>query len=268
MRMASSFALSGLVFLAGAAVAQPQAPAPQAPRVAGYLGSANLPEAARILSAPPREGGERQLQDLAVFRATRALAGTPRWTMAQGDNDYAPAALMKHFGCALGASLDSQTAPRLAVLLRRMTIDAGAAANSAKQVFQRKRPYLFTEGDICIAKSQGLADSPDYPSGHSSLGWTAGLILSEISPERSTAIMARARAFGDSRVICGVHPPSAVEAGRATGSSVFAALHASPEFRADVEAARTEIQAARTAGRAPEPAACATESGLIAQVAF
>ncbi|MDB5423687.1 MAG: acid phosphatase, partial [Phenylobacterium sp.] len=47
-------------------------------------------------------------------------------------------------------------------------------------------------------------------------------------------------------------------------SALVAALHGSPEFRADLEAARQEIAAARKAGPAPDAATCAKEAELVA----
>ena len=70
--------------------------------------------------------------------------------------------------------------------------------------------------------------------------------------------------FGESRLVCGVHNMSAVEAGRTNGSVLAAELHGSPEFRADLDAARTEIAAARRAGPAPDAAMCAKERSLTA----
>ena len=55
----------------------------------------------------------------------------------------------------------------------------------------------------------------------------------------------RARSIGESRVVCGVHYLSDVEEGRTNGSALVAALHSSPEFRADMEKARAEVAAAR-----------------------
>ena len=39
------------------------------------------------------------------------------------------------------------------------------------------------------------------PCGHTAIGWAWALTLSEISPERADSILARGRAFGESRVI-------------------------------------------------------------------
>ncbi|MDB5451330.1 MAG: acid phosphatase, partial [Phenylobacterium sp.] len=91
-----------------------------------------------------------------------------------------------------------------------------------------------------------------------------GLILAELAPDRATQILSRARAFGEGRLVCGVHNLSAVEAGRMNGSIVVAALHGSEEFRKDMDVARKEIAAARKAGPAPDAAACAKEAELVA----
>jgi hypothetical protein len=107
-----------------------------------------------------------------------------------------------------------------------------------------------------VPKTDSLAKSASYPSGHSTLSWAWGLILAEIVPDRATEILMRAREIGDSRIICGVHYLSDVEEGRTNGSILVAALHASPEFKADLEKARAEIIAARAAPHA-SPAGCA-----------
>jgi acid phosphatase (class A) len=55
-----------------------------------------------------------------------------------------------------------------------------------------------------------------------------------------------------------------VDAGRTEASIVIAALHSSAEFRADLDAARTELAAAR-AKATTTPAGCDAETALVAQ---
>jgi acid phosphatase (class A) len=71
------------------------------------------------------------------------------------------------------------------------------------------------------------------------------LVLAELMPERQNAILKRGYEYGQSRVICGVHWQSDVDAGRVVGAAVVAQFHNSPEFRDLFEKARTEIQALR-----------------------
>lgn len=256
-----------VIAVAGATFAIAQQPAPPAPppRVPGYLTPETAPQIAQIIPPPPVEGGDRQKTDLDTFRATRALKGTPRWDLATADVSYEIGYLMKAFSCSVGAELTPDNAPKTAMLIRRVLRDTGLTSNSAKDVFQRKRPYLYVEGDICVAKSEDLARSPDYPSGHSTLSWGAGLVLAELVPQRSTQILARARAYGDSRVVCGVHSVSAVEQGRITASATVAAEHGVPEFRADLEGARTELAALRATSAASNAGSCQAEAALIAK---
>ena len=90
-----------------------------------------------------------------------------------------------------------------------------------------------------------------YPSGHTALGWAWALVLTEIVPDRADAILARGRAFGESRVVCNVHWHSDVLEGRFMGAAAVARLHADPEFRSELEAAKAEYEAVRAKGLRP-----------------
>jgi acid phosphatase (class A) len=62
--------------------------------------------------------------------------------------------------------------------------------------------------------------------------------MAELAPDGATEILVRARAFGESRLVCGVHNLRAVEAGRTQRlDRSCAALHGEPAFRTDLEVA-------------------------------
>ena len=236
------------------------APKPLPPAPMPYLGD-TAPDSYKILPPAPVAGTTRYEADRTMFLGTRKLKDTPRWALAFNDDNGA--ALLKDMSCALGVELTAQTAPKLLSMIPRIARDASRATNVPKDIYKRQRPYLVDEGPICIAKSDFLSKNPDYPSGHVTYGWTVGLILAELAPDRATEVLVRARAFGESRLVCGVHNMSAVEAGRTNGSIVVAGLHGSAEFRRDLEVARKEVAAARKAGPAPDPAACAAQAELL-----
>lgn len=231
-------------------------------RYAGYLTPGTTPDAAAIIPSAPKEGEPRNTADWAIFRATRSLEGSDRWKLAQSDDSYTPEDLLKDFSCAVGAELTLDNAPTVARILGRVGTDAGNAALSAKNKYQRTRPFMHNPGNICIARSEGLSKSFDYPSGHASSSWVEGLALAELAPDRATPILVRARAYGESRIVCGVHNWSAVESGRVNGASVFAALHSSKNFLADMVRAKMEIEKVRASGKKPDAAACAAEAEL------
>jgi acid phosphatase (class A) len=232
----------------------------------GYLKPEQMPEVARIVPPAPNSGDARFAEDMAIFHITRQLEGSPRWALAQSDDNVSTAGLYQAFSCSLGVTLTRETAPKVTALITRANADAGAASNVLKQFYQHKRPFQVDDAHVCLS-SQGkaaLERSPDYPSGHTTAAWEAGLILSELAPDAATGILARARAFGQSRVVCGVHNASAVEAGWMTAAAVFAVQNGSPEFRADVEAARSELTSLRTPGKA-KAEGCAVETQTLSK---
>ncbi len=96
---------------------------------------------------------------------------------------------------------------------------------TAKNRYKRTRPFVLNKETSCTPDAEkDLMTDGSYPSGHSSLGWAWALILTEIDPEHTNAILARGRAFGESRVVCGVHWQSDVIEGRFMGASTVARI--------------------------------------------
>lgn len=239
------------------------------PQVAGFLSRVQLPDVIRIVPAAPADNDPRFTADMAVYTATRSLQGSPRWAIAQSDDEVTIAGLLKAFRCALNVNLTRDTAPRVTSLVIRSTADSSRASNVLKQFYQHKRPYQIVDGPVCVTPETkaNLSLNPDYPSGHTVASWEAGLVLSEVVPERTTAILMRARAYGESRVVCGVHNLSAVEAGWMTATAVFAAQQSSDEFQQAVKTARTELAAMRETATV-DTAMCAAETALLAKDPF
>jgi acid phosphatase (class A) len=258
MRSAVALAVTG-----AATVAYGQA-VTRVTRASGYLSAEETPDVRQIVPTPPVEGDSRFTNDMAIFHATRALEGTPRWALATADDELSTAALLRKFSCALGVTATAENAPRVSALLGRAWADANRASNALKNFYQHKRPFQLAEGEVCVtpAGRARLEQNPDYPSGHTAISWEVGLVLAELAPDAAAGVLARARAYGQSRVVCGVHNASAVEAGWMTATAVFAAQHASAEFRADVEAARTELAALRRA-ESVDAAQCSVESQVL-----
>lgn len=223
-------------------------------RVAGYLDGKPVPDLMRVLPAPPQPGSARAEDDRATFQATRALQGSARWTLATRDvtDDRFTA-----FSCAMGMKLDAKSAPKLAALFSRMS--DGGMTGRAKTGFATRRPYLSQDGEICEPKTAHLAGNGDYPSGHTSTGWSTALVLAELVPERATEILRRGRIYGESRFVCGSHSRSAVEAGFLAGASLVARWHAEAAFRADMDAARVELAGLRGTAPAAEADRCRIE---------
>ena len=217
--------------------------------VLGYLEPAALPNSPSFLPPPPQAGSPAFTVDQDVYTRTRALRDTPRWVLAARDADLTFPNAAQAYSCALGIAVSPETTPHLNMLIRRVRADASRANDKAKALYKRQRPYLAYSDTSCTPREKHKDDS--YPSGHASIGWAWALVLAEIAPDRADALFARGLSFGESRVICGVHWRSDVDAGRVVGASVVSRLHADPVFTAQLALARKEIEGARARGALP-----------------
>ena len=87
-------------------------------------------------------------------------------------------------------------------------------------------------------------------------------MLAGIAPDKADAVLQRAHAFGQSRVICGVHWQSDVDNGRLMGAAAVARLQSDPVFTAQVALARQEVADARARG-AKSPLNCTAEKAAL-----
>lgn len=223
----------------------------------GYL-TANAVDITKIIPPAPQSGEIRYETDRKVFKATRSEQGSARWQLATDDVPSSIGAMMKDFSCAAGVTLSATGTPITMKLLTNASADTGNATNAAKDHWKRQRPFLIDKGPVCEDKD-ALAKSYDYPSGHATRGWTFGLILSDLLPSRATPILTRARAYGESRIICGAHNMSAIEAGRLSASVTMQFVHTSAAYQKDLAAARTELAAARAGNTGPDAGSCSAE---------
>ena len=254
-------------FEAQSAPTPPGAPAPiplPAGFLPGYLPKGGAPNSLTLIPPPPAPGSAAKARDDEAARAAVATIGGPRWLQATTDADLRFPGAAGTFSCALGVRVTEADTPRLYVLLRRSLVDIGLSTYPTKIKYQRARPFTVDGGAICTPADEALLRKDgSYPSGHSAVGWGWALILAEADPAHADAILARGRAFGQSRVACNVHWLSDIEEGRLMASATVARLHDEPAFKADLAAAGGEIAAARAKELTPTRD-CAREAAQLA----
>jgi len=249
--------VASAIIIAGCACAQNQSKPAAVPEIrpgilAGYLDRRALPNSLELVPSPPADGSAAFALDQEVSRKNLALRGTPRWDLAARDAELMFPEAAGTFSCALGIPITEKDTPHLYMLLRRTLADAGLSTYTAKNHYQRTRPFMVNKAPTCTPDEEvHLMKDGSYPSGHTAIGWAWALILTEIAPDRADAILARGRAFGESRIVCNVHWNSDVMEGRFMGAAAVARLHADPAFRAEIESAKAEVAAIRGKGVAP-----------------
>lgn len=196
-------------------------------------------DATVFIPPPPVPNGALELAEREIVRGPWSVE---RRAQALADNAIDPFAA---FDSVLGANFTAANFPATARLLDRAGRAAGYAGDPVKFVHRRLRPFVSDSSITpCIPDDERLRASFSYPSGHAALGFGWALVLAELIPSRTDAIIDRGRDFTWSRVVCGVHYPSDVEAGRTVASAAIARLHADPAFQTEFAAARAELAAA------------------------
>jgi hypothetical protein len=119
-----------------------------------------------------------------------------------------------------------------------------------------------------------LIDSPSYPSGHTTYGYTGSLILAVLVPERYQQMITRGAEYGNDRIILGAHYAMDVVGGRTLAmydlahllandpAYVGRSLNGAPaikDFQAGMKAARADMTAALQAACGNTMEVCARE---------
>jgi hypothetical protein len=119
-----------------------------------------------------------------------------------------------------------------------------------------------------------LVQSPSFPSGHTTYGYTGAVLLAVLVPERYSQMMARGAEYGNDRIIVGAHYAMDVLAGRALALYDMAHLLANDsdymgqpfkkapvinDFRDAVKKARAALTDALSAACGKPVAVCAGE---------
>lgn len=119
-----------------------------------------------------------------------------------------------------------------------------------------------------------LINSPSYPSGHTTYGYTGALLLALLVPERYEQMVARGAEYGNDRIVIGAHYAMDVLGGRTLALYDMAHLLANDpayigqavrgnlkinDFRAALKAARSDMTTALQAGCGKTIQECARE---------
>lgn len=216
-----------------------------------FLEIDQVPNSLQLLPGPPDPASVAFLYDQARYNWGKMQRNTPRGEQAFQDARIGGQHLPDAFSEAFGININPQDTPEIYKLIVGMREDAGdLATRAAKDYYNSQRPFSFYGEMTCNPEQQEeLSTNGSYPSGHTSIGWATALVLSEINPDRINDILQRGYQMGESRVICGYHFQSDVDAGRITGAGVVARLHADPGFNAQLEKAKKEFAGLKKAGK-------------------
>ncbi len=215
-----------------------------------YLEISEVANSLELLPPPPAAGSIMFLNDKAQYDWGKMQRNTPRGDQAVRDARVNGNGVPMAFSEAFGIEITKENTPEIHKLVVNMREDAGdLATRHAKEHYMRVRPFSFFNEDTCNPEQQQeLSTNGSYPSGHTSIGWATALVLAELNPARQDEILQRGFEMGQSRVICGYHFQSDVDAARIVASAVVARLHANEAFMKQLNKAKKEFAKLQKAG--------------------
>lgn len=215
-----------------------------------FLEESEVANSLDLLPPPPEAGTILFLYDKERYDWGKLQRDTPRGDQAAQDARVDGNGVPLAFSEAFGIEISKEKTPEIHKLIINMREDAGdLATRQAKNHYMRVRPFSFFNEMTCNPEQQKeLSTNGSYPSGHTAIGWATALVLSEINPDRQNEILKRGFEMGQSRVICGYHFQSDVDAARIVSSAVVARLHANDAFMKQLNKAKAEFAKLQKAG--------------------
>lgn len=188
-----------------------------------------------LLPPPPTNDSAQTKTELAEILSLQVTRTPAMIVRAQADTQED----IWRFAEVIGPKFTPAQLPLFTQFFERVQDSEGAVVDTYKKVWQRPRPFDYSE---LVKPAVKLSHSGAYPSGHATGGFLLGTVLADMIPEKRAEIMARAVEYGNNRLVGGVHYRSDVEAGRLTGAIIAARLQTRDDYRVAFEAAKKEIR--------------------------
>ena len=188
-----------------------------------------------LLKPPPANDSAQTRAELAEVLSVQVTRTPEMEAQAQADvvED------VWRFADVIGPKLKPEALPVFSAFFDRVVATEGAVVDPAKDMWKRPRPHQYSP---LVKPAVKLSNSGAYPSGHTTVGTLMGIVLSNMIPEKRTEIMARAWAYGENRLIGGIHFRADIEAGRIAGTAIAARIMEQPEFQNEFASAKTELR--------------------------
>lgn len=197
----------------------------------------------QFLPPPPAEGSAAAKAEMQEVRDIIARSSAAEIAAAAKDDaDEGP----DIYNAALG--FDVKTRPETLKLLTIVADEEEVDTKRAKVFFHRKRPWVI-DSSVKTCTLETLNQIPNsYPSGHASLAYSLGVVLTHLIPEKSQVILARASEYAEHRLVCGMHFRADIVASQQYGTLLALRLMENSIFLAQMDKAKAELHQA-VAGR-------------------
>ena len=203
-----------------------------------YLTAADV-DFASLLPPPPAETSAAGTRDLQTILDLQKNMTPARMADIQRDLDQSVYTVA---GPVLGPTFTKDRFPLAGAFFAKVVADSGVGVGPIKVLYKKIRPFQFSTSVQTPENIARAAQSPTYPSGHSTTGAEVALVLGMMLPEKRAALYERGWEYGVNRVTSGAAYPSDWEGGHIAATLAVNQMMKNPEFRADYEAVKAEVR--------------------------
>lgn len=233
--LANTLALSGLMLaLALAAPAQAQQRA-----YLIWLDAAKI-DVAKVMGLPPSQNSPEHKAEFDRVLQISSARTPEREKQAIADQYQTLNAFLNGMDHAYVDGTHRETR----LLMREAQVELAILLKSVNRLTSRIRPFQMWNRVRVKPCPGGRPDGTSFPSAHAATAALYATLLSEAVPEFADKFEERVKSYDESRLVCGFHYPTDLEAGDKIGRVVARALLADRTFRVRFDETRPETRLA------------------------
>ena len=147
-------------------------------------------------------------------------------TQAEKDMSWDLESYINTFSEIIGIEISKKNTPNIYTIFEYGSWYANKSIKNTQDSYYYKRPYVYYEEESLIPDlDEKYQTISSYPSAQATLGWTLGMLLSEVCPDKQNDILKRAYEIGTSSVIAGYNWQSDTETGRELACALVSMIH-------------------------------------------
>ncbi len=201
-----------------------------------WMGPAGFRYILDAVAPPPEPGSADEKSDLDQLLQAQAARTPADIKEAMADEHFS----LKLLAEAVGPDCTPKKFPVAFALLEKVLREEEFFNGVLKAKYKRARPYA----DHPEIKNLYSAATPSYPSDRASASRLSTLLLMELFPAKSGAVLDRDLVLGQSGVNAGVDYPSDVIQGRNLAHAILYVIHDTPSFQQELMRAKRETGSA------------------------